>query len=380
MKPLSKKIIPKGVKAVIRSLRKFYFIFLDFLGEAAFGLLRFLGMLPKAGTFAKDGINKILIIRLDRIGDMILSTPAIRAARENFPQAEIHLLLNRYTKDLVVNNPSVNKLLIYGKDGIDKNYDLAMAFHPGFAQNYLTFRSGAKYRLGYSGWGGGFFLTHKIPDDRETRIRHEVESALEITGLIGCSTRSKSLDISITDEGERFANIFFKNNKLDSNDKIIIIHPGARQEYIRWKKEGFAEVADKLISEEKASVILTGAEEEGKLVNEVASMMKNKSLLALGLKLTQLISLIKRCRLFIGNSTGPMHIAAALKVPVVAIFGNTHPLDSYQEWGPWGEGHKVISLNLNCPACHPGDCYDYKCMELITAKEVFKAAQEQLGK
>jgi ADP-heptose:LPS heptosyltransferase len=100
----------------------------------------------------------------------------------------------------------------------------------------------------------------------------------------------------------------------------------------------------------------------------------------LGLQLTQLVSLIKKCHLFIGNSTGPMHIAAAIGVPVVAIFGNIHPLDSYLEWGPWGEGHIVVSKNLNCPDCHPGNCRAFSCMELITAEEVFAAAKKQIKK
>lgn len=378
MRARLKKISPRSINKIVRFGRKVYFNFLDFLGTAVFNFLRQLGVLPKIKEFSKDGVNKILLIRLDRIGDVILSTPAIRAVRETFPKAEIHLLLSEYTKDLVVGNPNINKLLIYGKEVMDRNYDLAIALHPGFKQNFLTFKSGAKYRLGYNGWGGSFFLTHKIPDDRETRIRHEVDSTLEVVGMVDCSTSNKGLEISVTDKGEEFADIFFKNNNLDINGRIIIIHPGARQEYIRWKKEGFAEVADRLINEEKAKVILIGSGRERQLVNEVAAIMQNKPVPAVGLELSQLISLIKRCNLFIGNSTGPMHIAAALKIPVVAIFGNINPLDSYQEWGPWGEGHTVVSLNLGCPDCHPSDCQDFKCIKLISSERVFDTVKRQL--
>jgi len=332
-----KRVSSKRIKRCARGLRKLYFKSLDFFGDRVFHLLRLLGAVPRKSHFEKKDVKKILIIRIDRIGDVLLSTPAIRAVKESFPKAEVHLLVTGYTQDLVINNPHINKLLGYRKDKIGDDYDLAIALHPGFKQNYITFMSGARYRVGYEGQGGGVFLTDTLMDDRETRIRHEVESALEVVARVGCQTGNKSLEISVTREGERFAEHFFKKNQIKTDDRVIIMHPGARQEYIRWKKEGFAEVADQLIRCPKSKVILIGGDGEGPLLKEVASLMETRPLLALGLKLTQLVSLIKRGALFIGNSTGPMHIAAALKVPVVAIFGNTHPLDSYQEWGPWGK-------------------------------------------
>lgn len=357
-------------------MRKLFYQLLDAFGYGVCGVLRFLRIIPRIPEFDKNSIKKILIIRNDRIGDMILSTPAIRAVRQGFPNAQIHLLASRYTKDLVTHNPNITKILIEGDGKISHDYDLAIALNPGLAQNRLLWQSGARYRVGFTGWGGGFFLTHRVTDDREKRIRHEVESALELASLVGCSTENKSLDISITNEGEAFAEGFLSENNLKPADLVIVIHPGARQKYIRWRKEGFAEVADRLIKENNTKVILMGSKDEEGLVKEVISLMKDKPLVAIGLKLTELVSLIKRCGLFIGNSTGPMHIAAALKVPVVAIFGNIHPLDSYQEWGPWGEGNIVVSKNLNCLHCHPGECRSFDCMRLITAEDVLGAAKK----
>lgn len=324
----------KEINILIRYLRSLFYFVLDSIGYLTFSIIY---LFSRKESFTKERVKKILIIRLDRIGDVILSTPAIRALRDTFSEAEIHILLSEYTKDLVINNPNVDKLLIYRKDSPDKDYSLAVALHPGFRQNYLTFICGAKFRVGYIGWGGGFFLTHRIKDDRIKRIRHEVESALEIVSTVGCKTENKKLEISITGEGEKFAEDFFNKNNLSFNDLVVAIHPGARQEYIRWKKEGFALVSDKLIKEADAKVILIGGKKEEQLVEEVASLMEEKPCFAVGLKLTKLISLVKQCRLFIGNSTGPMHIASALEIPVVAIFGSIHPLDSYQAWGPWGE-------------------------------------------
>jgi len=363
----------RHINIFLRVLRKLAYFILD-----CFGYLVFLPFLltSKRKKFSKGDIKKILIIRLDRIGDVLLSTPAIRAIRFAFLRCQLHVLVSDYTKDLLINNPHIDRLLVYKKDKLSRDYSLAIALHPGLRQNYLTFISGARFRIGYTGWGGGFFLTHRLKDDRIKRIRHEVESALEAVGMAGGVIQDKHLDISVTQEGERFAVNFFSEYGLQDKDLIVAIHPGARQVYIRWKKEGFAQVAERLIREDNAKVILIGSKEEEALIKEVVSLMKEKPILAVGLKLTEVVSLIKRCNLFIGNSSGPMHIAAALGVPVVAIFGSIHPLDSYKEWGPWGTSQVIVSKDLNCRHCHPSDCKTFDCMRLISSEDVLEAAQK----
>ena len=358
---------------MMRELRWSGYWLADAIGSIYFAMLRLFGVMQGCDHFDKRKIAKILIIRIDRIGDLILSTPAIEAVRNTFADAEIHLLVSEYTKDLVINNQNVNRILIHEKDVPDRDYDLAISLHPGMVPNRLTFKSRAKWRVGYTGKGGGFCLTHKLTDDREKRIRHEVESALEVAAAAGCEAEDKSLEISITEEGEHFAETFFRDNSILPDQLTVMIHPGARQEYIRWRKQGFAEVADALMHQ-NAKVIFIGGKHERQIVEDTAAMMKIKPLCVTDLSLAQLVSVIKRCSLFIGNSTGTMHIAAALRVPVVAIFGNIHPLDSYQEWAPWGKDHIIVSKDLKCHECHPTDCDTFDCMRLITAKDVMKAA------
>lgn len=378
---LLKRIVRSlGLGDLARSLRRLIYLIFDSIGTGIFVLVKVCGFHRPMKEFQKNAVRKVLIVRLDGIGDLILSTPAIRAVRSTFPKAEIHMLVREYTKVLVINNPNIDKLLLYKRDKLSKDYDLAIALHPGLKQNYLTFISRAKFRVGYTAWGGGFFLTHRIRDDRATRVRHEIDSALEVVGTVGCKTEDKRPEVSITGEGERFAEDFFKGNNLSHDNLIVAVHPGARQAYIRWKKEGFAEVSDRLIREQNANVILIGGEEERGLVKEVADLMEGPSLFAVGLRLTQLISLLSRSTVFIGNSSGPMHIAAASGIPVVAIFGAIHPLDSYQEWGPSGKGNIVVHKDAGCKNCHPGDCRDYRCMSLITPDHVFEAVQKQLRK
>jgi lipopolysaccharide heptosyltransferase II len=332
----------------------------------------------KHEPFNRETIRKILLIRTDRIGDMILSTPALRAVRESFPQADIHLLGSGYTHDLLVDNPDIDKFISRGIDTTDNDYDLAISLHPGFKQNLYTYQSGARYRIGYAGCGGSFFLTDAVKDDRDTRVRHEVQSALEIVARAGCSTNNHELFISVTEKGEVYTNDFLKKHNLTRQDTIIAIHPGSSQSYIRWNKRGFARVADMLSNTFQATIFLIGNGEEKELVDDVASMMKEKSVIIYDTNLTQLVSIIKCCSLFIGNSSGPLHIAAALKIPAIAIFGATHPLDSYQEWGPWGDNNIIITKDLTCKHCHPTDCKTFDCMNLISPQEVFIAAETLL--
>lgn len=375
---LKKALIHPGNKRINRLFRdfiKFSCVIFDFFGGILFSpFILFYGR----DGFSQDKVKKILLIRIDRIGDLILSTPAIKAVRQRFKDARIDILIKEYTKDIVVNNPNVDKVLIYQKDMIEDDYDLAISFHPGLESNYLTFKSGAKERIGYFGAGGGFFLTRGVKDDRDIRVRHEVESALELVSMAGCASLDKSLDVSITMAGEKAAEEFISKNKLSVLDKIIIIHPGANQEYIRWRKEGFAQVARRLVDLGGFNVILLGSESERALVDQVEDLSQRKMIISVGLSLTATISLIKRATLFIGNSTGPMHIAAGLGVPVVAVFGSSHLLDSYKEWGPWSKKNIVVTRNLDCLNCHPSDCKDFHCMDAVTPEDVLSAAGKLL--
>jgi len=323
--------------------------------------------------------RKILLIRIDRLGDMVLSAPAIRAVRTSFPAGEIHIITAAYTSELAALNPDVNRCLVDGRDIIEQDYDMAIALHPGIRPNYLTFKSGAPVRVGFSGLGGEGFLTRALSDDRLIMMRHEVESTLEAVTAAGCATASKELEIRVTKEGEQFAEEFFKQRTITPGATIVMIHPGSRQSYIRWKKEHFAEVADRLAREHAADIFILGGKGEEELVTGVSSLMKTKTYPVTGLSLTQLVSVIKRCRIFIGNSTGPMHMASALKVPVVALFGSRHPRDSASRWAPWQTRSIVLQHDPGCPACHPTNCRDYRCMDMITPGEVLKAAEKLIS-
>lgn len=361
----------KKIHLIASYCKNFYNFVRDYI------VLIFLFPFLKKTEFEPEKIKKILIIRIDRVGDMIISTPAIRAVRNNYPDAEIHLLASIDNKDLIINNPNINKVLVYKNDSIENNYDMAIALNPGYIPNYLTFKSGAKIKLGYTGQGGNIFLTHSIKDDRAENVRHEIDFGLELVALAGCETDNKETEVSITEEAEIYANNFFLQHNLNTTDLIIAVHPGASQEYIRWSKEGFAKTADVLMAKYNAKVLILGSKSENQLLNDILSLMKAKPIIINNLSLSQVVSVIKRCNIFLGNCSGPMHIAAALKIPVVVIMVSA-VLDNYHYWGPRNEGDIILTKNLKCSYCHPTDCTTYACIRLVSAEEVISAAENKI--
>ncbi|MBN2406070.1 MAG: hypothetical protein JXJ19_00075 [Elusimicrobia bacterium] len=324
---------------------------------------------------------------MDKIGDMVLSTPVFRAVREAFPGAKTALLLKAYTKDLVKENTDIDELMIIDELSIKElfsalkklNPDLVFVLNYSIWGNILAFISGARHRVGFETPGGTFLLTKKSPNDLTLVHTHKIETYLHMVKSIGITPGNREPAVSITKEGEEEADRFLKNNMIDTERLLVLIHPGSGGIHTRWKKEGFAEVADRIIAEYNGQVIILGSVGEKDLVSEVINIMTSKEAVqAVGLPLSMVISIIKKCDLFVGNSTGTMHVAAALKVPVVAIFGNKHPIDSYKKWGPWGEGHLIVTNDPGCKNCHPADCRTYECLNSITADEVFSGVEKQI--
>ncbi|MFH1762401.1 MAG: glycosyltransferase family 9 protein [bacterium] len=366
-----KTLKKSGLAKIVRLFRSAWFILSDIV---------FTPFLTRPTPKLEIGkINKILIIRLDRIGDLVLSTPAIRSIRLAYPHAEIDLCIREYTRDLVTNNPNINKLLMFGKDIINNDYDLALALSPGPQANALAYKSGAKIRVGLRTWGGGYYLNKKPKNEKKVTEYHEAEEALALAKLAGgVDPDNRRPEVSVSPEGEAFAERFYKDNFLTGHKPVAVIHAGSRQEYIRWQTKGFAEVADWLMLEKEARVILIGSDAERELVKEVAAKMSQKPVMAVGLKLFELISIIKHANIFIGNSTGPMHLAAALGIKTVAIFGSRHPQDCYKKWGPYLAKSVIVTKDVGCKNCHPSECRDYKCMKEITTKDVIKSIKKLL--
>jgi heptosyltransferase-2 len=361
-------------------------------GALLFNLLRDLKLMPLPQAYDASRIKRILIIRPDRIGDLILATPVFYNLRAGFPKAHIALLIKEQNRDLVNGNPHLDELITIKRGGLAAvfrsritsrlkaaGFDLAVVLYPSLWSCLLAFLAGIPYRVGYDFHGSGFLLTLKLPYAYEENIEHEVDVNLNLLKAISIIPQKKQLEISIDSKAEERVARFLELKGVLPQDRMAVVHPGAYEEYIRWKVSGFAQVADFLIEDFKMRVIILAGPKEEKLAERMTSLMKNKPVAATGLGLGETIALIKRAKIFIGNSTGPMHIAAALKIPVVAIFGSRHPLDNFRKWGPYGVKSIVVQKDTGCQPCEPGECSSYRCMEEIKKDDVIRAARELLG-
>lgn len=393
LRSLMRKIRCRPLGSVKRVFQAAFYGARGLLGNLIFFLLRVFRLIEPIAPWDKASIKKILIIKPERIGDTILATPAFQALRETFPDAYICLIASSGVREIIEGNLFVDEMSYFKEKGIravikefdvirklrNKRFDLAVILYPTFWCNLTAFLSGAAIRIGYDFHGSGFFLTKKLPYNYQKVPRHEVELNLDVARLVGADIEKKELFVSIYQEAEEFAEKFMEENGLKEKN-FALIHPGAYEEYIRWNAEGFAQIADRLMKERKMKVVLLGGPGEEGLVGEIISLTQEKPIIAQGFSLSEAVSLIKRARIFIGNSTGTMHIAAALKIPVVAIFANSHPLDSWQKWGPFGEGHIVVHKDVGCIDCQPSDCGNFRCREAITVSDVFGAIRAQLNK
>ncbi len=348
------------------TLKRIVYHTIEIAGSVIFTFLRWAGFVSQVPRFDKSGVKSILIIRLDRIGDLVLSTPTFRAIREHFPKANIVLFVSSYTQDIVKGNPYLdNVITIDKKIGFVKKlkfikkiraerFDLSIALSYCLFSIIATFFSGSRFRVGIDNYGLGFLFTSKISYVyKDSGNRHEVEATLDVVRTIGIDTKNKALYVPINKKGEFFAETFFKKNNISTADFIVAIHPGARIEYKRWSPEGYAEAADYLINQYNAKIIITGSAEEIILSKKIGSLMSNKPIITSGsLNLVQIFSILKRCRLFIGNGTGPLHIAAALDVPTIAIYDC---LDPIEKWFPWDNLHIALYRGKrffsNTPKC-----------------------------
>lgn len=343
-------------------------------------------------------VKKILVIRIDRIGDVILSTPTLRAIRKNFPYSHISILISPWTQDLLLQCPYVDEVIIY--KGVfpkiqdfyfvptpkirdfcfastslrKRNFDLVFDLYLDYPLKsaVIAYLSGAKYRVGFNVAGRGIFFNIRVmPDKKE---KHLIEHTLDIIRAIGADIDSKSPEVSTTPLASEYVeNFLIQNNILDS-DLLVGIHPGGYYPTQRWPLERFAAVGDEVIEKYQAKVVIIGGLGEEESVEEIANKMRYKPLIWVKEPLRNSVAFIDRCNLLICNHSGTLHIATALGTPTVSTMGPHNPI----RWWPWGDRNIVIRKDLPCSPCNKGVCNEHRCLELITLDEVMEAVEIQL--
>ena len=314
----------------------------------------------------KAQIRRILVITLSNIGDIILTTPVIRALSKEFPDSRIDVMVGPSGKDIFSKDPRIFKLVVYDKHvSIAEKRRLQLKLRKLKYDLVVDLRNtvfpillAPKYRTS---------PIQSFPKD----VVHKKDRHLYRLFPFGIEYPGEGSYIYIPKEDEDYVDNLIKTNAV--TDPVVIVNPGAKSHLKRWTIEGFAEVCDRLIGECAASIVFVGIGTDKDIVLSVAGKMKNKHHDFVDkTNIRQLAGLLKRSSLLITNDSAPMHLGCAVGTKVLAIFGPTDP----KKYGPTGEFDAVINKKLFCSPCEVAACkYGHECMKLVSADEVLDRAK-----
>jgi lipopolysaccharide heptosyltransferase II len=332
------------------------------------------------------GNEKFLVVRTDRIGDVILSTPVLEVIKSEFPESHLCFMLSSYTADVIKNNPYVDDVIIDDherkggglgeifkliKETRKRGFDVAVVLRPTFRLALILFLAGVKYRIGTGFRYYQLLFNRKVYEHRKVNLRHEVEYNLDLLRPLGIAPRKIYPSVYLSPEEDQFSSRIFQELNIAPNDTVVLIHPGSGDSSLNLPPGRFAQVADKLIQELDAKIIFTGTEGERNLIDTIREGMEGEAFDLRGkTDLRQLAAILKKCDAVVSNSTGPMHLAVAVGTPTVAVFCPIFAAGPIR-WGPYGEGHEVVLPPVPiCLKCKPTNCLYYNCMEKISVDQI----------
>ncbi|MBI1803547.1 MAG: glycosyltransferase family 9 protein [Ignavibacteriae bacterium] len=314
--------------------------------------------------------------------------------KKHFPSVQIGMLIQRYTEEIVEANRAVDEVLFYddGKYPLPLfhlvatlrtgRFDAVFHTHPRFRLALITWFARVPVRVGTGYRWYSFLFNRKVYEHRKDAKRHELEYNLNLLTAIGCPVDYEGVTPSLEVKPhvvDRVKSLLVERG-IQKNERIVILHPGSGGSARDWSPQNFGKLGQCLAQLPHVRIIVTGGASEQNLVHEVQSIAGEKALTMVNqLNLKELAALAKLSSLFVANSTGPLHIAAAVGTPVIGFFPNIKPL-SAERWGPY-TSKKTIFTPIN----RPHDCSDCmknntscECMNSISVDDVYKAAIQYL--
>ena len=324
--------------------------------------------------------------------------PALRGLRSLFPDAQIALLVKPAVADLFVGHPSLTRVLTYDTKGRHaglsgkwalagqlrrQGFDLAVLFQNAFEAAFLTFLAGVPRRYGYATDGRSLLLSDPVAVPDHRALVHQVRYYWDLLKPLGLTGDPTAPELVVFPEEAQAMTGRFAQGGLTATDIVVGINPGSTYGGAkRWLPERFAEATERLCrtirksSGQQVSVVIFGAKGEEPVGQEIAARLSSRSLVLSGATtIRELMAAVKRCALLLTNDTGPMHIASAFQVPVVAIFGPT----DWRTTSPFGSAHAIVRQPVDCAPCLLRECpIDHRCMTRVTVDQVYQEAVRQL--
>ncbi len=346
----------------------------------------------------KGEIHRIVVRGPNWLGDAVMCEPALSQVRTIFPQAEITLLVKPAIADLLAQHPAVNRTLVYDDRGRHAGltgkwtlagvlrrhrFDLAVLFQNAFEAALISFLAGIPRRFGYATDGRSLLLTDPVSVPSRNVQKHQVEYYWDLLKPLGGHGPAPAPRLFITSEESGAITRRLADAGIGASDLVIGVNPGSTYGHAkRWLPDRYAEVVNRVLrdpqiqSGARVGVAIIGAKGEERLGEAIAEQIKARTVVCSGLTtVRELMALVKRCQLFLTNDTGPMHLAAAFKVPVVAIFGPT----DWQTTSPYQVDAQLVRHPVSCAPCLLRECpIDHRCMTGVTVDQVHGAALQHL--
>ncbi|MBX3328769.1 MAG: lipopolysaccharide heptosyltransferase II [Nitrospira sp.] len=346
----------------------------------------------------RDSPRKILVRAPNWIGDAVMCEPAVRGLRSLFPEAELTMLAKPAIAELFIAHPGLHCVLVYDDKAVHAGisgkwslagmlrrhrFDLAVLFQNAFEAAFLAWLAGIPRRYGYATDGRVLFLTEPVAVPNGLVPMHQVEYYWNLLRPLGMAGGATLPALLVSADEDRMVDGRLTAAGIDPSDLIIGINPGSTYGSAkRWLPDRFAEVAKRLVRRleqaERAhvAVVILGAKGEESLGKDIAAQLGGRSVVLSGATtIRDLMAVVKRCRVLITNDTGPMHIAAAFGVPVVAVFGPT----DWRTTAPYGQERSIVREAVDCAPCLLRECpIDHRCMTRISVDRVYEAAVQQI--
>ena len=329
--------------------------------------------------------QKILLIRLSSLGDIVLTTPAIRAVRAHFPDAYIAMLVAKQSAEILRENPHLDEIITFDRLAKDKDtremlriirhlrerkFTMAIDFQRKFRTEMLMYFSGATECI-----GKGRLCAVRV---HEQGNKHATAHYFDMLHAAGIPAEDQRLELFLSESERLDAAQRFDAAGVNDGGLKVGLFPGAGWKLREWMPDRFAAIGDRLVEHFNANVLIFGGPKEAELVQTVANLMKAPAVPFAGnLQVRQLVACLEKCDLFLTNDTGPMHIAAAVGTPTVSLFGPGNHI----RFQPLGTLHQTIRHAVPCSPCKQftDKCKDNICMKGIGVDEVWQSVSRVLA-
>ncbi|MFC1668049.1 glycosyltransferase family 9 protein [Chlamydiota bacterium] len=338
---------------------------------------------------------KILLVRTDRIGDVVLTTPVIENVRLWAPDAWISFMCREYTKELILHNPFLNEVMVYDKYKEHKSwqksiafawrlkkkkFDLALIFHATNRVHWLCWSAGIPKRVGWDR-KAGFLLTDKVPYQKYMGQKHEMAYTFDIIKKAGIPIRRTRLLLHIPAKIQDAMDCMLGQKQLQ-RDRFMVIHPGGSVPAQKWPLERYLSLIDQLNKIFFCRIVIVGGPEESELGRFLSKDREHFVLDLVGkLSLIELASLLKKACVMVANDSGPVHMCCGVGTPVVVLFGRKKKGLGPTVFGPIGQNNKIIHHDVGCAECFSDYCQkEFLCLKRISVDEVVSAVKRILEK